>query len=393
MSRKQKRGLARIGAGAVLLAAAWLLPLEGWASLAAFAVPYAVVGWDVLWKAVRNILHGQVFDENFLMALATVGAFATGEYSEGVAVMLFYQIGEWFQRYAVGRSRKSITALMDIRPDHANLVGPDGTAQEVDPDEVSVGSTILVKPGERVPLDGTVLDGDSDFRRCLKPSALFRYVEQVSADHARAYGMDHAFFRERRSAFLVGKQALRVWRMPGRAEKINLTTACEVFKKGTMKRLTTITSETGEKLALVDCRWMIVDTEAGRILRTPGWTMPDFQNDDLPEELPQIVHKSQPLTAAGERRASYSMCDLNGHINNSLYLDIACDALPQEVVEVAPLSFASIKYHREVPMGQTVQVFYAPSGNGWYLLGRREEHAAFECYLEFGGSVTESLQK
>lgn len=153
----------------------------------------------------------------------------------------------------------------------------------------------------------TVLDGDSDFRRCLKPSALFRYVEQVSADHARAYGMDHAFFRERHSAFLVGKQALRVWRMPGRAEKIDLTTACEVFKKGTMKRLTTITSETGEKLALVDCRWMIVDTEAGRILRTPGWTMPDFQNDDLPEELPQIVHKSQPLTAAGERRASYSM--------------------------------------------------------------------------------------
>ena len=205
--------------------------------------------------------------------------------------------------------------------------------------------------------------------------------------------MDHAFFRERRSAFLVGKQALRVWRMPGRAEKINLTTACEAFKKGTMKRLTTITSETGEKLALVDCRWMIVDTETGRILRTPGWTMPDFQNDDLPEELPQIVHKSQPLTAAGERRASYSMCDLNGHINNSLYLDIACDALPQEVVESAPLSFASIKYHREVPMGQSVQVFYAPSGNGWYLLGRREEHAAFECYLEFGGSVTESLQK
>lgn len=181
--------------------------------------------------------------------------------------------------------------------------------------------------------------------------------------------------------------------MPGRAEKINLTTACEAFKKGTMKRLTTITSETGEKLALVDCRWMIVDTETGRILRTPGWTMPDFQNDDLPEELPQIVHKSQPLTAAGERRASYSMCDLNGHINNSLYLDIACDALPQEVVEAAPLSFASIKYHREVPMGQTVQVFYAPSGNGWYLLGRREEHAAFECYLEFGSSVTESLQK
>lgn len=161
MSKKQKKGFVRIGAGAVLLVAAYLLPVEGWASLVAFLVPYAVVGWDVLWKAVRNILHGQVFDENFLMALATIGAFATGEYSEGVAVMLFYQVGEWFQRYAVGRSRRSIAALMDIRPDHANLVGPDGTARQVDPDEVQVGDVILVKPGERVPLDGTVLEGNS----------------------------------------------------------------------------------------------------------------------------------------------------------------------------------------------------------------------------------------
>lgn len=161
MSKKQKKGLVRIGAGAVLLVAAYLLPVEGWASLVAFLVPYAVVGWDVLWKAVRNILHGQVFDENFLMALATIGAFATGKYSEGVAVMLFYQVGEWFQRYAVGRSRRSIAALMDIRPDHANLVGPDGVAQQVDPDEVQVGDVILVKPGERVPLDGTVLEGNS----------------------------------------------------------------------------------------------------------------------------------------------------------------------------------------------------------------------------------------
>lgn len=161
MSKKQKKGLVRIGAGAVLLVAAHLLPVEGWASLVAFLVPYAVVGWDVLWKAVRNILHGQVFDENFLMALATIGAFATGKYSEGVAVMLFYQVGEWFQRYAVGRSRRSIAALMDIRPDHANLVGPDGTARQVDPDEVQVGDVILVKPGERVPLDGTVLEGNS----------------------------------------------------------------------------------------------------------------------------------------------------------------------------------------------------------------------------------------
>lgn len=161
MSKKQKKGLIRIGIGAALLAIAWLLPLDGWLRFAAFLVPYAVVGWDVLWKAVRNILHGQVFDENFLMALATVGAFGTGEYQEGVAVMLFYQLGEWFQRYAVGRSRKSIAALMDIRPDHANVIAPDGTTQQVDPDEVAVGAVILIKPGERVPLDGTVLEGDS----------------------------------------------------------------------------------------------------------------------------------------------------------------------------------------------------------------------------------------
>lgn len=230
----------------------------------------------------------------------------------------------------------------------------------------------------------TVLDGDSDFRRCLKPSALLRYVEQVSADHARAHGMDYEFFRAKHNAFLVGKQSLKVWKMPQRSEKLTLTTACEEFRKGTMKRLTSICSEAGERLALVDCRWMLVDTERGRILRAPEWSAPGFQNEELPEELPQVVHKSEPLTAAGERRASYSMCDLNGHINNSFYLDIACDALPQEVIESAPLSFATVKYHREVPMGQSVQVFYVPSGQGWYVLGRREEHAAFECYLEFG---------
>ena len=161
MGRKQKKELIRIGVGAALLILVWLLPLEGWFCFIAFLVPYAVVGWDVLWKAVRNILHGQVFDENFLMALATVGAFGTGEYQEGVAVMLFYQLGEWFQRYAVGRSRKSIASLMDIRPDHANLVAEDGAVRQVDPEEVSVGAIILIRPGERVPLDGTVLEGDS----------------------------------------------------------------------------------------------------------------------------------------------------------------------------------------------------------------------------------------
>ena len=160
MSKKQKKMLFRILAGAALLVACVLLPLTGWARLLAFLVPYAVVGWDVLWRAVRNIAHGQVFDENFLMSIATVGAFATGDYPEAVFVMLFYQVGELFQSYAVDRSRKSITELMDIRPDYANMER-DGKLEQVDPEDVAVGDIIVVKAGERIPLDGVVVEGRS----------------------------------------------------------------------------------------------------------------------------------------------------------------------------------------------------------------------------------------
>ena len=161
LTRKQRKTLCRILIAAALLIAVKLLPVSGWTAGALYLIPYAVIGWDVLWKAVRNILNGQVFDENFLMALATVGAFATGEYAEAVFVMLFYQTGELFQDYAVGRSRQSIAALMDIRPDVANLELEDGTLEEVDPEDVEVGSVIVVKPGERVPLDGEVIEGVS----------------------------------------------------------------------------------------------------------------------------------------------------------------------------------------------------------------------------------------
>ena len=160
MTKKQKRTLLRILASGVLFVGAVLLPLSGWAELAVFLVPYALIGWDVLWRAVRNIAHGQVFDENFLMALATIGALAIGEYPEAVFVMLFYQVGEWFQSYAVNRSRASIAALMDIRPDYANIEA-DGRLRQVDPEEVAVGDTIVIKAGERIPLDGVVLEGTS----------------------------------------------------------------------------------------------------------------------------------------------------------------------------------------------------------------------------------------
>ena len=165
MTRKQKKMLVRIAVSAVLLIAAALVPYQGLWRFALFLPAYFVIGWDVLWRAVRNIAHGQVFDENFLMALATVGAFCTGffgqgEYPEAVFVMLFYQVGELFQSYAVGKSRKSIASLMDIRPDYAN-VERDGKLLQVDPEEVAVGDTITVKAGEKIPLDGLVLEGSS----------------------------------------------------------------------------------------------------------------------------------------------------------------------------------------------------------------------------------------
>ena len=165
LTRKQRKMLYRILATAVLLIAVKLLPnlfpVPRWMEIPLYLAPYLIIGWDVLWKAVRNILNGQVFDENFLMALATVGAFATGEYAEAVFVMLFYQTGELFQDYAVGKSRQSIAALMDIRPDTANLELEDGSLEEVDPEDVEVGAVVVVRPGERVPLDGEVLEGAS----------------------------------------------------------------------------------------------------------------------------------------------------------------------------------------------------------------------------------------
>lgn len=160
MTKKQKHLLARIIVAAVLFAAGGLLHLEGWAELGVYLICYSVIGWDIVWKAITNILHGQVFDENFLMTIATVGALILGEHSEGVAVMLFYQVGEWFQSYAVSKSRRSITSLMDIRPDYANIE-KDGKLIQVDPEDVKIGDTIIVKPGERVPLDGKIIKGSS----------------------------------------------------------------------------------------------------------------------------------------------------------------------------------------------------------------------------------------
>ena len=160
MNKKQKKMLIRIIIAAVLIVVFSLLPAEGYLRLVLFMIPYLVIGYDILKKAFKGILNKQVFDENFLMAVATVGAILLGDYSEGVAVMLFYQIGELFQSYAVGKSRRNISELMDIRPDYANIE-KDGTLEQVDPDEVEIGTIIVVQPGEKVPIDGVITEGTS----------------------------------------------------------------------------------------------------------------------------------------------------------------------------------------------------------------------------------------
>lgn len=167
MNKKQKKMLFRIVAAIILMIILSFLPFEGYLQLALYMIPYLVIGYDILKKAFKGILNRQVFDENFLMAVATVGAILLGEYKEGVAVMLFYQIGELFQNYAVGKSRRNISELMDIRPDYANIE-KDGVLERVDPDEVEIGSIIVVQPGEKVPIDGIVTEGNAS----LNTSAL-----------------------------------------------------------------------------------------------------------------------------------------------------------------------------------------------------------------------------
>lgn len=160
MTKKEKIELVRIIICMIVLLLIGILPVINVIKLILYIVAYLIVGYDVVLKAIRNVFSGKVFDEHFLMGLATIGAFITGEYLEAVLVMLLYQIGELFQSYAVGKSRRSITELMDIRPDYANIE-QDGKLVKVDPEEISIGDKIVVKPGEKIPLDGIVEDGES----------------------------------------------------------------------------------------------------------------------------------------------------------------------------------------------------------------------------------------
>ena len=166
MNKKQKKNLIRIIITGILLLALHFVPVDGWIRFVLYMIPYGIIGYDILIKAGKGIINRQPFDECLLMSIATIGAIVlavsrSGDYVEAIAVMLFYQVGEWFQSYAVGKSRRNIADLMDIAPDYANIMGEDGELEEVDPDDVEIGSTIVVKPGEKIPIDGVVLEGKS----------------------------------------------------------------------------------------------------------------------------------------------------------------------------------------------------------------------------------------
>ena len=186
MNKKQKKNLIRIGCTTALMLILHFVPAQGTVKFGLYLIPYLLIGYDILIKAGKGIVNRQPFDESLLMAIATVGAiilalYRSGDYVEAIAVMLFYQVGEWFQSYAVGKSRKSISDLMDIAPDYANIEGADGALKQVDPDEVEIGSVIVIKPGEKVPLDGVVLDGHSSLNTAaLTGESLPRDVETGS---------------------------------------------------------------------------------------------------------------------------------------------------------------------------------------------------------------------
>ncbi len=232
----------------------------------------------------------------------------------------------------------------------------------------------------------TLYEGDVDYRGLMRPSALLRHTEHVATADAWSLGMDRDFYRQRELVYLVGRQAFEIYRAPAIRETLTLTTYPEQSGRGVNRRITLVTDEAGERVALVDARWTLVDTRTSRIVRRP----PDFDqkwNEAVEWELPQRMPRPAALAPAGICRAGYSLCDTNRHINNAAYLDAACDALPLDVIDQGPMRYAAIKYHRQVPMGEEMELFYGQAdseeGPGWYVTGRREDKAAFELFCRF----------
>lgn len=227
----------------------------------------------------------------------------------------------------------------------------------------------------------TVLDTDADLTGRMKPAALLRYAQQMATEHSRNMGMDDAFFAREHLAYLVGRQSMQFLRLPHRSETLTFTTAPEKSRRGTNKRVTVVRDEAGEEVAVADCRWILVDTRDNRIIRRPEERIEGPWNPVVERELPQTMPKAQTLGEAADVRAAYSMCDVNGHVNNTCYVDIACDAVPLEVLREHPVRSVSVRYHREVPAGSVMQVQAGEAEGGWYVCGHRDGHLAFEVFL------------
>lgn len=229
----------------------------------------------------------------------------------------------------------------------------------------------------------TVSDTDADINGWLKPAALLRYAGQLATAQSCSLGMDNAFFRSIQRAYLLGKQSLEFRRVPRKDEKLVLTTIPERSRRGANKRLTIVKDAAGEEVALVDSRWIVVDTSTNRIVRHPEELTERHWNEEVQGELPQTMPKARELASGGVCRASYSLCDINGHLNNTFYLDLACDVLPLEELRAHPVRRASVRYHREVPLGESMELLYGRAEGGWYVQGRRAEQTAFEVFCGF----------
>lgn len=228
-----------------------------------------------------------------------------------------------------------------------------------------------------------VRDTDADINGWMKPAALLRYAGQAAMDQSCSLGMDSAFFKRIQRAYLLGKQSLEFRRIPRKDERLVFTTIPERSRRGTNKRLTTVTDGDGQEVALVDSRWIVVDTATNHIVRHPEELTEHHWNDAVPGELPQTMPKAAELASGGVCRASYSLCDINGHLNNTCYMDLACDVLPLEELRSQPVRRASIRYHREVPLGESMELLYGRAEGGWYVQGRRDGQTAFEAFLGF----------
>ena len=233
----------------------------------------------------------------------------------------------------------------------------------------------------------TLQEGDVDYRGLMRPSALLRHAEHMATTHAVTLGMDKAFYSQRNLVYLVGRQAFRFVRVPAMYDKVVLVTYPERNRRGANKRVMVMRTPEGEELAWVDTRWTLVDTTCAKIVRHVPEEIDRHWNPEVEWELSQLVPKAETLTPAGIRKAGYSVCDTNRHINNAAYLDVACDALPLALLDQGPIRSAAIKYHRQVPMGEEMELFYGPAagkdGDGWYVMGRREDKAAFELFCQF----------